>query len=102
MICRRRRVLCGAVLSYLAATLFLTARITSFVNFETAPVHPIELGPDGRTLALCNLPDNRLEIFDVSSGIPVPTGTVPVGLDPVSVRFASSNELWVVNHISST
>src|SRR5881392_523121 len=75
---------------------------TNFVNFETAPVHPIALGPDGRTLAVCNLPDNRLELFDVSTGVPAPTGSVPVGLDPVSVRFASTDEVWVINHISST
>src|SRR5436305_12682963 len=75
---------------------------TNFVNFETAPVHPIALGPDGRTLAVCNLPDNRVEFFDVSTGIPASTGNVPVGLDPVSVRFASTNELWDINHLSST
>src|SRR5437763_699628 len=75
---------------------------TNFVNFETAPVHPIALGPDARTLALCNLPDNRIEFFDVSNGLPAPTGSVAVGLDPVSVRFASTNEVWVINHISST
>src|SRR5439155_14149009 len=75
---------------------------TNFVNFETAPVHPLALGPDGRTLAICNLPDNRVEFFDVSTGVPAPTGSVPVGLDPVSVRFASTNELWVINHISSS
>ncbi|HTD85766.1 MAG TPA: hypothetical protein VK850_04255, partial [Candidatus Binatia bacterium] len=78
------------------------AVITNFVNFETAPVHPIALGPDGRTLAVCNLPDARVELFDVSHGIPAPIGSVPVGLDPVAVRFASSNELWVVNYISSS
>src|ERR1044071_647632 len=75
---------------------------TNFINFETAPVHPIALGPDGHTLALCNLPDNRVELFDVSDGIPIPRGSVPVGLDPVSLRFASATELWVVNHISSS
>jgi len=79
-----------------------TAAITNYFNFETAPVHPVALGPDGRTLAVCNLADARVELFDVSSGLPVPTGSVPVGLNPVSARFASSNELWVVNHISST
>src|SRR5215204_4779516 len=78
------------------------ANPTNFVNFETAPVHPIALGPDRRTLAVCNLPDNRVEFFDVSTGVPTPTGSVAVGLDPVTARFASSNELWVVNHISST
>src|SRR5688572_26914506 len=79
-----------------------TAAITNYFNFETAPVHPVALGPDGRTLAVCNLPAGRVELFDVSQGVPVPAGTVPVGLDPVTVRFASANELWVVNHISAT
>ena len=78
------------------------AAITNYFNFETAPVHPVALGPDGRTLAVCNLADARVELFDVSSGLPVPSGSVPVGLDPVSARFASPNELWVVNHLSST
>jgi hypothetical protein len=44
---------------------------TNFFNFETAPVYPIALGLDGRTLAVCNLPDNPLELFDVSTGVPV-------------------------------
>jgi YVTN family beta-propeller protein len=83
-------------------TVITVRAATNFVNFETAPVHPIALGPDGRTLAVCNLPDNRVEFFDVSAGVPAPTGSVPVGLDPVSVRFNSTNEVWVINHISST
>src|SRR5438876_612225 len=85
-----------------AITVITVGAATNFVNFETAPVHPVALGPDGCTLAVCNLPDNRVEFFDVSAGLPVPTGSAPVGLDPVSVRFASTNELWVINHISST
>jgi YVTN family beta-propeller protein len=74
----------------------------SFVNFETPPVHPLVLSPNGATLAVCNLPDNRLELFDVRSGFPVPAGNVSVGLDPVSVRFRHSNEVWVVNQISDS
>ncbi|HXJ60705.1 MAG TPA: hypothetical protein VNU68_29000 [Verrucomicrobiae bacterium] len=73
-----------------------------FLNFETAPVHPVALSPDGRTLAVCNLPDARAELFDVSSGLPRSSGSVSVGLDPVTARFASANELWVVNFISSS
>src|SRR5262245_9045746 len=75
---------------------------SNFVNFETAPVHPVALGPDGRTLAVCHVSDARVELFDVSSGVPVPTGSVAVGLDPVTARFSSDKELWVVNFISST
>ena len=51
---------------------------------------------------MCNLPDARLEWFDVSSGTPVSIGAVPVGLDPVSVRFHTANEVWVVNQISDS
>ena len=69
----------------------------SFVNFETAPVHPVALNNDGCTLAVCNLPDNRLELFDVTSGVPAPLIDVPVGLDPVSARSRTTNEIWVVN-----
>ncbi|HSU53784.1 MAG TPA: beta-propeller fold lactonase family protein, partial [Candidatus Dormibacteraeota bacterium] len=75
---------------------------TNFFNWETAPVHPMALSPDSSTLAVCNLPDNRLELFDVSSGSPAPLGSVPVGLDPVSVRFRTATELWVANYISDS
>ena len=78
------------------------ATTNSFVNFETAPVHPVALSPDGGRLAVCNLADNRLEFFNLSSGTPVSMGGVPVGLDPVSVRFRTGNEAWVVNHISDS
>ena len=74
---------------------------SSFINFETAPVHPVALSPDRQTLAVCNLPDGRVELFDVSSGTPVSLGEVRVGVDPVSLRFRTTNELWVVNHIST-
>jgi YVTN family beta-propeller protein len=72
----------------------------AFINFETAAVHPLALSPDGRTLAVCNLPDNRVEFFDLDSGPARAAGSVFVGMDPVSVRFRTTNELWVVNHIS--
>ncbi len=75
---------------------------TNFFNWETIPVHPVALSPDGNTLAVCNLPDNRLELFDVTSGIPVAKGSIPVGLDPVTVRFRTASEAWVVNYISDS
>ena len=74
----------------------------AFVNFETAPVHPISLSPDHTRLAVCNLADGKLEVFDVSSGHLVALGSVPVGIDPVSVRFRNNQEAWVVNHISDS
>jgi len=73
-----------------------------FVNFETPPVHPVTLSPDGRVLAVCNLPDGRVELFGLGGALPTPLGNVPVGIDPVSLRFRTTNELWVLNHISRT
>ena len=57
---------------------------TNFFNWETAPIHPVALSPDGARLAVCNLPDARVEIFDITSGKPVPAGNLPVGIDPVT------------------
>ena len=57
-----------------------------FVNWENLSVHPLALTPDGSTLLVCNTPDARLEIFDVTGGTPVAVGSVSVGLDPISVR----------------
>src|SRR5215471_5380736 len=79
----------------LAAPLLLLARAssqgqvptTNFFNWETAPVHPVAISPDGTKLVVCNLPDDRLEVFDITSGKPVALTNVPVGLDPVTVRF---------------
>jgi YVTN family beta-propeller protein len=75
---------------------------SDFVNWETAPVHPISLSSDGQRLAVCNLSDNRLELFDVAGSTPVSIGNVAVGLDPVSARWRTSNEVWVVNYISDS
>lgn len=80
-----------------------TARpIRPFVNFETPPIHPIALSPDHSRLVVCNLPDGRLEVFDVRERLPRLVGNVPVGIDPVTARFRTTNEVWVVNHISDS
>lgn len=75
---------------------------SSFLNFETAPVHPVALSPDRSTLAVCNLADGKLELLDVRGEIPGTIGFVPVGIDPVTVRFRNGTEAWVVNHISDS
>ncbi len=75
---------------------------SSFVNWETPHVHPLELTPDGGRLLAVNLADNRLEVFRLDAGLPVAEFAVPVGLDPVSVRARSNTEVWVVNQISDS
>jgi YVTN family beta-propeller protein len=41
-------------------------------------------------------------VFDVTTGTPVPMGSVFTGLDPVSARFRTTTEVWVVNHVSDS
>ncbi len=79
-----------------------TAQGQTFVNWENPHVHPLDMTPGGNLLLAVNTADNRLEIFDLSSGTPVYVQSVPVGLDPVSVRARSDGEAWVVNHISDS
>lgn len=75
----------------------------SFVNWETPTVHPLDLTPSGSRLLAVNLPDNRLEVFDVTgAGTPTHVANVPVGLDPVTVRARTETEAWVVNFLSDS
>ena len=75
---------------------------SAFVNWESPHVHPLDRTPSGNRLLAVNTADNRLEVFDISSGIPYAIGSVPVGLDPVSVRARTETEAWVVNRVSDT
>ncbi len=73
-----------------------------YINFETIPTRALAMSPDGSRLFVTNTPDSRLEIFDVSSGRPVPAGAVTVGLDPIAVAARNDDEVWVVNHLSDS
>ncbi|HEX6883344.1 MAG TPA: YncE family protein [Planctomycetota bacterium] len=74
----------------------------ALVNWETPHVSPLARTPDGMRLLAVNTPDNRLEVFDLGSGTPAALLSIPVGLDPVSVRARTSTEAWVVNHVSDS
>ena len=95
------RGLLGALCAMLACCAPM-AGAQSVVNFESPHVHPIDLSPNGNLLAVCNTIDNRVEIFNVTQATPKHVGSVPVGYDPVSVRFRTNTELWAVNLISDT
>ena len=71
-----------------------------FVAFESGHVRPLATTPDGNTLFAVNTPNGTLEIFDLTSGTPVFTARVPVGLEPVAVAARTNTEVWVVNHLS--
>lgn len=74
----------------------------SFVNFENPHGNPIAVSPDTNTLATVNTAANRIDLWDLTSGTPVFSKAVPVGYDPVSVRWRTNTELWAVNHISDS
>ena len=74
----------------------------SYTLFESGQVRPLALSPDGTTLFALNTPDNRLEVFDVRGDEPLLRGSVAVGLEPVAVAVRSSEEVWVVNHLSDS
>ncbi|MEL6923995.1 MAG: beta-propeller fold lactonase family protein, partial [Bacteroidota bacterium] len=76
------------------------AAVSSFVNFETPHVHPIDLTPNGQKLLSVNTADNRLEVWQLNGSGLIHLGSIPVGMDPVTVRVRNNNEAWVVNHLS--
>ncbi len=73
---------------------------TAFTNFESAHVSPLALTPDGTKLLAVNTANNSLEVFTVSPGGIVHEATIPVGLDPVTVRARTNTEAWVVCQVS--
>ena len=95
-------------LATLAALLLLSSIATtaqaqsSFVAFESGPVRPIVLSPNGTRLFVANTPGDRLEIFDVDADGIHPAASIPVGLEPVAVAARSDSEVWVVNHLSDS
>lgn len=89
----------------LAATALLCAvslAQSSFVNWEDPHVHPLDMTPDGTRLLAVNTPDATLEVFDTTGPKLVRLFSVPVGIDPVTVRARTNDEVWVVNHISDS
>jgi len=86
----------------LACGLLAQSAAATFITFESGQVRPLALSPDGSTLYAVNTPDNQLEIFAVNGGNLTHTGSVQVGMEPVSVAARSNTEVWVVNHLSDS
>jgi YVTN family beta-propeller protein len=79
------------------------AQAPALVDFESGPVHPIRLSPDGSRLFACDTLGNRLSVFDLRSpGQPMLLAEIPVGLEPVSVQPRTDDEVWVVNLLSDS
>ncbi len=73
--------------------------VDQFVNFESPHVHPLDLTPDGTKLLAVNTANNALEVFQVTPNNLLLQASIPVGLDPVTVRARSNTEAWVVNQV---
>lgn len=66
---------------------FIDNRDGFFVNYEEAPIHPLELSADGRRLYVTNVPDGRVSVFDLTvPSNPLLIREIAVGLGPVTVR----------------
>jgi YVTN family beta-propeller protein len=93
----------GTAVLYLAAALCSSAQ--GYTHFEARHTHPIGLSPDGTRLFVLNTPDARLSVFDVSNAAnpsPVLIAEIPVGMEPVSLRARTNDEVWVVNELSDS
>lgn len=76
---------------------------TPFTNFESPQTKPLALTPDGTRLLVVNTPDNRLSVYSLAvPEQPLLLAEIPVGLEPVSVRPRTDDEVWVVNHLSDS
>jgi DNA-binding beta-propeller fold protein YncE len=71
-------------------------------TFESGPVRPVALSPDGTQLFVANTSNGSLDVFHVApSGLSL-ASTVYVGVDPVAVAARSNTEVWVVNQVSDS
>lgn len=75
---------------------------SGFTNFETEPVRPLALSPEGDRLFALNSADDRVEVFAVEVAGLRRLGELAVGLRPVALAARSRDEVWVVNHLSDS
>lgn len=99
---RTFRVILVATLCACIHTSAVVHAQNDFTHWETPHVSPITLTPSGQLLLVVNTPDNRLEVFDTGDDALPLVASIPVGLDPVSVRCRGETEAWVVNHVSDS
>jgi len=74
-------------------------------NFESPPVKPLAIDPDGVTLYVVNTAADTLSVLDTSGDELIEIEEIHVGLDPVSVAFepgSSPPRVWVTNLLSDS
>jgi DNA-binding beta-propeller fold protein YncE len=72
------------------------------LTFESGPVRPLALSPDGSRVFAANTPNGSLDILRVTRSGLVHESSVKVGIDPVAVAVRNEREVWVINHISDS
>jgi len=71
-------------------------------TFESGPVRPLALSPDGTRLFTANTANSSLDVLAVEDTGLRPVSSTYVGVDPVAVAARSNDEVWVVNHVSDS
>jgi YVTN family beta-propeller protein len=71
-------------------------------TFESGPVRPIAMSPDGTHLFVANTAHASLDVFTITASGLIPAGSVFVGIDPVAVAARTNTEAWVVNQVSDS
>ncbi len=104
---RARRIwVHGCVIGAAAALAGHALGQTGFVNWESGHVSPLAMTPDGTRLLAVNTAAGTLEMFDISGASgssPRLIKSIPVGIDPVSVKVRPGGvQAWVVNQISDS
>lgn len=74
----------------------------AYEHFEGRQVHPLSITPDGTRLIAADTSNAKVTIFNLSSGTPVKSMQIPVGLEPVTVNARTNDEIWVVNEVSDS
>src|SRR5262249_45837366 len=76
--------------------------ITPTFTFESGPVRPLALSPDGTRLFVANTPNGSLDVLQITDAGFTPAGSAYVGVDPVAVAAHGNGEVWVVNQLSDS
>ena len=71
-------------------------------TFESGPVRPVALSPDGTRLFVANTSNASLDVFAITDDGVTLEGTTYVGIDPVAVAARTNSEVWVVNQVSDS
>ncbi|MFK7960838.1 MAG: YncE family protein [Phycisphaerales bacterium] len=84
-------------------TALTPASAQDWVNWESPHVHPIDVDAEGGQLLAVNTSDARVEVYAIDGPRALRhRASIAVGIDPISVRFRTPDEAWVVNRISDT